>query len=102
MAREIEARAAAEAERRLQREAVLRLLMADLDKRWAAVDALAARGSASGYEQAVRALTDLAEGYALASSRAGRALSASRVRLLSRVSGGFLIGGGAWLAFSRR
>ncbi|MDP1747948.1 MAG: LysE family translocator [Reyranella sp.] len=40
--------------------------------------------------------------YALASSRAGRALSAGRVRLLSRVSGGFLIGGGAWLAFSRR
>lgn len=40
--------------------------------------------------------------YALASSRAGRALSAGRVQLLSRVSGGFLIGGGAWLAFSRR
>ena len=40
--------------------------------------------------------------YALASSRAGRMLSAKRVRLLSRVSGGFLIGGGAWLALSRR
>jgi homoserine/homoserine lactone efflux protein len=40
--------------------------------------------------------------YALASGRAGRALSARRVRLLSRVSGGFLIGGGLWLAFSRR
>jgi homoserine/homoserine lactone efflux protein len=40
--------------------------------------------------------------YAIASGRAGRALSAKRVRLLSRVSGGFLIGGGAWLAFSRR
>jgi homoserine/homoserine lactone efflux protein len=40
--------------------------------------------------------------YALASGRAGRALSAKRVRLLSRVSGGFLIGGGLWLAFSRR
>ena len=68
LARDAEARAAAEAARRLQREAVLRLLMADVDKRWAAVDALAARGSASSYAQAVRALTDLAEGYALTSS----------------------------------
>ena len=48
----------------------------------------------------VAALSDSA--YALAASRAGRALSAKRVRLLSRVSGGFLIGGGVWLAFSRR
>ena len=68
LARESESRAAAAAERRLQREAVLRLLMADVDKRWAAVDALAARGSASGYTQAVRALADLAEAYALTSS----------------------------------
>lgn len=69
LTREAEARTAVEAERRLQRESALRLLMADVDKRWAAVDALAARGSASGYEQAVRALTDLAEGYALTASR---------------------------------
>jgi threonine/homoserine/homoserine lactone efflux protein len=40
--------------------------------------------------------------YALAAGRAGRALSAKRVRVLSRVSGGFLMGGGLWLAFSRR
>jgi threonine/homoserine/homoserine lactone efflux protein len=40
--------------------------------------------------------------YAIASGRAGRALSARRVRLLSRASGGFLIGGGMWLALSRR
>lgn len=40
--------------------------------------------------------------YALAAGRAGRVLSARRVRLLSRVSGGFLIGGGVWLALSRR
>ena len=39
--------------------------------------------------------------YALAASRAGRALSARRARLLSRMSGGFLIGGGIWLAVSR-
>ncbi|HSI01694.1 MAG TPA: LysE family translocator [Reyranella sp.] len=40
--------------------------------------------------------------YALASGRAGRLLSAKRVRSLSRLSGGFLIGGGVWLALSRR
>lgn len=40
-------------------------------------------------------------GYAVVAGRAGRMLSASRVRLLSRISGGFLIGGGLWLAFSR-
>jgi threonine/homoserine/homoserine lactone efflux protein len=40
--------------------------------------------------------------YAIASGRAGRALSAKRVRILSRLSGGFLIGGGLWLALSRR
>jgi homoserine/homoserine lactone efflux protein len=39
--------------------------------------------------------------YALALGRAGLALSAKRVRLMSRLSGGFLIGGGLWLAFSR-
>src|ERR1044072_2414322 len=45
---------------------------------------------------AVAAMSDSV--YALAAGRAGRALSAQRVRLLSRVSGGFLIGGGLWLA----
>jgi len=40
--------------------------------------------------------------YAFASGRASRALSARRVRLLSRISGSCLIGGGAWLALSRR
>ena len=39
--------------------------------------------------------------YALAAARAGSMLSASRIKLLSRISGGFLIGGGVWLAFSR-
>jgi homoserine/homoserine lactone efflux protein len=48
----------------------------------------------------ISAISDSA--YALASGRAGRALSARRVRLLSRLSGGFLIGGGVWLAVSRR
>lgn len=43
--------------------------MAEVDRHWDAVHAQAKRGSASGYEQAVRALVDLAEGYALTSSR---------------------------------
>jgi threonine/homoserine/homoserine lactone efflux protein len=39
--------------------------------------------------------------YAVLSGRAGRFLSRGRIRLLSRTSGGFLIGGGLWLALSR-
>jgi threonine/homoserine/homoserine lactone efflux protein len=39
--------------------------------------------------------------YAVLSGRAGRMLTQKRVRLLSRFSGGFLIGGGLWLASSR-
>jgi homoserine/homoserine lactone efflux protein len=39
--------------------------------------------------------------YALAAGRAGRLLSASRIKLLSRISGSFMVGGGLWLAFSR-
>ncbi|HZM36621.1 MAG TPA: LysE family translocator [Burkholderiales bacterium] len=40
--------------------------------------------------------------YALLTGRAGALLSRSRVRLVSRLSGAFLIGGGLWLAFTRR
>lgn len=39
--------------------------------------------------------------YALAASRAGRLLSASRIKLMSKISGSFLVGGGLWLAFSK-
>ena len=39
--------------------------------------------------------------YALAAGRARRAFTAKRVAFLERISGGFLIGGGLWLAFSR-
>jgi hypothetical protein len=81
-AREAAEYARREADHRQQREATLRLLMADVDKRWAAVNTLAQRGSASGYERAVRALTDLAEGYALVSSR--RAFDRALRRLLVR------------------
>ncbi|HKX38802.1 MAG TPA: LysE family translocator [Burkholderiales bacterium] len=40
--------------------------------------------------------------YALLTGRAGALLSRSRVRLVSRVSGAFLVGGGIWLALTRR
>lgn len=39
--------------------------------------------------------------YALLAGRARQALSQSRVRLVSRVSGMFLIGGGIWMALAR-
>jgi len=48
---------------------------------------------------AVAAISDSA--YALLASRAGAALSRRRVRLMTRASGGMLIGGGVWLAWSR-
>lgn len=67
--REAKDRARLEAERRRQREAHLQRLMADVDKHWDAIDMQAKRGSASGYDQAVRVLAELAEGYALMSSR---------------------------------
>jgi hypothetical protein len=86
LAEEAKEHARQEAERRQQREATLRLLMADLPRRWAAVDALAQRGSASGYEQAVRAVADLAEGYALTSNPKAfdRALRSLLVRHATR------------------
>jgi threonine/homoserine/homoserine lactone efflux protein len=40
--------------------------------------------------------------YAVLTGRAGALLSKKRVRLVSRLSGGFLIGGGIWLALTRR
>jgi threonine/homoserine/homoserine lactone efflux protein len=39
--------------------------------------------------------------YAVLAGRARALLSPPRVRLVSRVSGGFLIGGGVWLALAR-
>ena len=86
--REIKGRARQEAKRRQQRESTLRMLMADVDKRWAAIDAQAQRGSASGYEQAVRALAELAEGYALTPSckEFDRALRRLMVRHATRAA----------------
>lgn len=48
---------------------------------------------------AFAALSDGA--YALLSGKAGHLLSRSRVRRLSKLSGGFLVGGGLWLASTR-
>jgi len=48
---------------------------------------------------AVALLSDGA--YAVLVGRAGSALSKRRVRLVNRVGGGFLIGGGIWLALTR-
>ena len=39
--------------------------------------------------------------YAVLTGRAGAFLSKKRIRLVSRLSGAFLIGGGIWLALTR-
>ena len=39
--------------------------------------------------------------YAVLTGGAGSLLSRNRVRLVSRLGGGFLIGGGLWLALTR-
>jgi threonine/homoserine/homoserine lactone efflux protein len=48
---------------------------------------------------AIAALTDAI--YALLAGRARMFFSARRTRLVSRISGGFMIGGGIWLALTR-
>jgi hypothetical protein len=68
--REAKARKKREIERSRKREAHLRQMMAKAKTHWKSADAQAKRGVASGYDQAVAILTDLAEGYALTSSRA--------------------------------
>ena len=45
------------------------------------------------------AMSDYA--YAISASRACKFLSTKRLRLMKRISGMFLVGGGVWLAFSR-
>jgi homoserine/homoserine lactone efflux protein len=48
------------------------------------------------------AVATLCDGaYAVLVGRLGLALSGRRVRLLSRASGGLLVGGGLWLALAR-
>ena len=57
-----------------------------------AVDALHAGGVAAYPTDSI---------YALLAGRARLFFSKQRTRLLSRVSGGFMIGGGIWLALTR-
>jgi hypothetical protein len=67
--REAVQRAEQAAEARRQREATLKRMMVDADRHWDDIDAQVQRGSGAGYEQAVRALAELAEGYALTATR---------------------------------
>ncbi|MGE6334620.1 hypothetical protein [Stenotrophomonas sp. NPDC077659] len=68
-AREAKAQARREAKRRSQHDATLRRLMAAPHESWKTIDALAARGTATGYDQAMRLLVELAEAYALVFNR---------------------------------
>jgi hypothetical protein len=69
--RELEERLALlEAEQRRRREAYLATLAADFDRCWNDIDQKVERGIAASYEEATRALVDLAEAYALQASRA--------------------------------
>jgi hypothetical protein len=67
--REAKERTRQEAARRKKREAYLQTLAADFDRGWNAVHQHAERGTASGYDEAERAIVDLADAYAIASDR---------------------------------
>ncbi|QCI66170.1 LysE family translocator [Phreatobacter stygius] len=60
-----------------------------------------------GLQIAIMGLTAMAcaavsdSAYAIICGRTSRSLSQASIRLMSRISGGFLIGGGVWLAVSR-
>jgi hypothetical protein len=67
--REAEELARLKAEQRRRREAYLATLAADFDRCWQDIDQKAERGIASAYEEATRALADLAEAYTLHANR---------------------------------
>lgn len=67
--REEEELARLKAEQRPRREAYLATLAADFDRCWQGIDEKAERGVASSYEEATRALVDLAEAYVLHANR---------------------------------
>lgn len=67
--REAKEHARQEAARRKKREAYLLTLAADFDRHWNAIEQHAERGTASGYDEAKRAIVDLADAYTLASDR---------------------------------
>ncbi len=65
--REAEERVRQEARERKKREAYLATLAADFDRCWNAIHQQAERGTASAYDEARRAIIDLADAYALVS-----------------------------------
>jgi hypothetical protein len=67
--REAEELARLKAEQRRRREAYLATLAADFERCWQDIDQKAERGIASAYEEATRALADLAEAYTLHANR---------------------------------
>lgn len=69
MAQEAQAQARQDAERRQKREAYLKTMAVDFDRCWNAGHRYAERGTASGYDEALRAISDLAEAYALMSQK---------------------------------
>jgi hypothetical protein len=80
--RERAARKAAVARRKAERAGYLTSLLEDEDSAWSAIDTKLQRGSGSSYDQALRALQDLAEAY----SRAQREATFRRrlVRLMAQ------------------
>ncbi|RJG03584.1 hypothetical protein [Noviherbaspirillum sedimenti] len=62
-------RARQEADRRKQREAYLKTLTVDFDRCWNAIHPHAERGTAAAYDEAKRAIVDLADAYALVSGK---------------------------------
>lgn len=79
---ETEQRKKTEAERQAKRAAYLRILAADFDRCWQAVNERAERGIASAYDEVKTALVDLAEAYTLYAAREDfeRALAQFMVR----------------------
>ncbi len=58
--------------------------------------------SGAGKSLTAMAIAGLTDGaYAILTGRAGAFFSRGRIRLVSRLGGGFLIGGGIWLALAR-
>jgi hypothetical protein len=64
------ARARAEAERRKLRQSALRKLAQNFNRAWEVADRQAAQGTATGYDEALRSLVDLADAYELCATRA--------------------------------
>ena len=80
--REAKQRAQQDTRQRKRREAYLLTLASDFDRCWNSIDQYAERGTASGYDEANRAIVDLADAYVLAADR--RAFDAALQRFMER------------------